>query len=236
MCKLLVKLIIVGVLFWTEIPVLAQSTAIVDDATLSLPEVSGFEILTGSSPSFLEQDRWTVPSNRLLALYERASKKEDRALQNHRKIAVQSYRKAEKIHVSISEFQALRTQFQISNQSLLDTARINAGMHQTEGRETALEKPVKIEDVHAIEMFNENNDWSISMLTRIDYSMEEKGSIRKVPIILSTTIFLLKGKICFLYIFSPHDTEDSKKWVKAQTIDWLSNAYGENLILHNIRG
>lgn len=227
MHKLFAKLIVASVVCWTGVPVFSQSSAIVGDATLSLPAITGFEISTASSQSDLEQDRWTMPSNRLLAVYEPVSDGKEGAFQSRRKIAVQSYRKAEQLHVSLSEFQALRSQFRISNQSLLDKSKINAKIHQTK-KETALERSVQIGNVQAIEMFNKNSDWSISMLTLVNYTREENGMVREFPIIMSTTIFLLKDKICFLYIYSALDTEDSKNWVKGQTIAWLSKANGIN--------
>ena len=228
MHKLITRLVIAILGYIPLVPVLAQSTAIVGDAYLSFPAVKGWEIVAPSSPSYMEGERWTAPSNRLLAVYEALDQGKDNSLRQQRKMAVQSYRKAEHVNVSLSAFQSLRNQFQINNKSLIDIAKKNADMHHPPGIKGVPERDIKVGDVQVIEMFNDKSDWSISLLAIVTYRMEENGSSHEVPLIMSTSVLLLKGKILFLYVYSALDAPNSRKWVKSQTAAWLSEAYNKN--------
>lgn len=201
----------------------------VGGASLTFPSPKGMTLAPPSSALFAETDQWTVPSNRLLALYVAGRVEKDATLADPNRMAVQTFRQTEQATVSVDEFQAVRSQYRASNQALIANAAKQADSFHPAGPDvTALSKSIRVGEARGLETFNESNNWSISVLMLVKYTREVDGRVMEFPMVIGNTVFLLRGKIFFLYVYHPLESPDSLAKVKAQTLAWLAAAKTSN--------
>lgn len=226
MYKLLLRTITIGIFILGALPALAEQRVIsVGESSLTLPALQGLSLVPSSSKLFADGEQLTIPSNRLLALYVSSQQGRDAKAQPDNRLAVQSYRQAEHSTVSIEEFQGLRNHFRASNQALIAASASYADKYQPKNHDVAaLAKSIKIGEARGLEMFNDADASSISMLLLVKYTKELNGRKVEVPIVFGNTVFLLHGKIYFLYVYHALDTPESFVWVKAKTLAWLAAA------------
>ncbi len=188
MRRLISSAFAVAVFIGMAMPCAAQQDIVsVGDARLQLPPPKKFVSVPSSSPAYLEGEQWTAPSNRLLALYLPHQASDDSKPKYMRRIAVQSYRKSESANVSIEEFQKLRQHFRVSNQAAIDSVVDRSNKHHpTEGAAIGrLAQSVKVGEARALEMFNEESNWSVSMVMLAKYVMQVDGKTVEAPVVFT---------------------------------------------------
>jgi hypothetical protein len=215
------KLLVLACLFCLGMPAFSQTPVDVGGTTLMFPAHEGFAIAPPASPEFIQSDQWTVNTNRQIAIYAPALGKNDRLAQDARKIVIQTFRQTEAMKVTLADFQGLRSEFRRSNQAILDYASKHASGHLPKTNKEA--KSIEVGAMRPIELFS-MDPASITMLSEVTYSKMVNGTKREMPMAMGMTVFLMKGKICFLYVYSALEAPDAIKWVKAQSVQWLSEA------------
>jgi hypothetical protein len=208
----------------------STDTVLVGQQTLKLPVLKGFVADSPGSATFIEGERWTVPANRLVSQYTPLVNGEDANPAFMRRVVVQVFRKAENATVSAAEFKQVKQMYRASNQALMKVAEKEAGKFEPADRESLDEasRSIKLEEMKALETFGDEAERSISILMLMKMKIVLDDKPVEVPVLMSNSIFLVKGKLCFLYVYSALDAPDSVNWIKSRTREWLAAVEANN--------
>ena len=220
---------------WADEPA-AQVTVGITRIELPVPE--GFVEPTRALPQTRTLgERLTPPANRLLAFFlhrddvQRMQTGQPPLMQRY--FMAQTLRQAEDMLIAQDQFDQVRATLRDQYRSLLSQVgpQVQGQLDATArdmGREAGVESlSLKIGELKGLEVFDDRPG-SISLLAATRYVVELEGSKKEIPMAMSITTAIFKGRLVYFYAYAVYQSAADLDWLRTVTRDWLPLAVAAN--------
>lgn len=204
---------------------------------LAIPVPPGFSDPSAQAPQLRDlAERLTPPTSRLLAVFvaDRDLKltREGKDPLLHRYFLVQTPIRNEQAQMTPEQFSQLKQTLRAGMQTGFDSTRRRSqafldSATQKLGKEAGVEFSMKMGESKVLS-FDDDRPRGLSFSTATKYASDINGVREEIPMVMSTTVLLAKGKVFFAYAYSQYRAPADLDWVRAQARFYMDTALTAN--------
>jgi hypothetical protein len=216
----------------------APVAARIGEATITLPSPDGYSDGSKRAPLLSQSmEKGTHPAKRFLALFAAETDLNLAATggspQYERYLVVQSLRQSDTVNMSRDQFDATKKymrenikQWVPLTKSTLESLANDVNKFvaaQTNGAT----QTIKVGETTTLGIFDESSN-SVSFTTMTKYVVSTAGKDKELPMVISNTTALVKGKVIYLQVCSDFATPADVEWTQSATKAWLRTINSAN--------